>query len=436
MKPPLTMILAGGKAERLLVLTRLRSKTAMPFGGKYRIIDFPLSNCVHSGVYDIGILAQYTPESLHHHIRRGENWDLDRSTGGVRILQPYVGAESNWYRGTADALYQNIEHLERERYDQVLILSSDHVYKMNYAEFVDFHTAKGKPATIACAQVPKEELSRFGAVRLSEDGMVRSFTEKPEAPDGALASMGIYVFEREFLVDALRNVCGLQKRYDIVYDLIIPLVEKGEVAGYEFNGYWEDIGTVKSYYYCNMELLTDFPRLNLYDARWPIITRSSEQPPMKITGGKVLGSLVDNGCIILGEVANSVLFPGVYVDSGARITDSIIFSDAYVGRGAVVDHAILDKYVYVGDRAFVGCGDKRVANHNYPDLLDDGLTIVGKGTVIPEGTRIGRNCCLDCFLRPEDLPDVRIPSGSTIHLKEEDIFRRGDINFPVGVKGE
>jgi glucose-1-phosphate adenylyltransferase len=434
MKTPITMILAGGKSERLLVLTRLRSKTAMPFGGKYRIIDFPLSNCVHSGIYDIGILAQYTPESLHHHIRRGENWDLDRSTGGVRILQPYIGAESNWYRGTADALYQNIEYLERERYDQALILSSDHVYKMNYADFMDFHIAGGKPATIACARVPEKDMSRFGSVRLGKDGLVESFAEKPETADGSWASMGIYAFEREFLVDALKSICGVKKLYDIVYDLIIPLVEKREVAGYEFQGYWEDIGTVKSYYYCNMELLSDFPRLNLYDARWPIITRPSELPPMKIIGGRVTGSLVDNGCIIVGEVSNSILFPGVYVDSGAKIADSIVFSDVYVGQGAAVNHAILDKYVYVGDRAIVGCGDKQAVNQSFPDLLDDGLTIVGKGTVIPEKARIGRNCCLDCFLRPEDLTEVKIPSGSTIDLKEEEIFRRGDIHFPLEVR--
>lgn len=434
MKPIITMILAGGKSERMLVLTRLRSKTALPFGGKYRIIDFALSNCVHSGLYDIAVLAQYTPQSLHAHIRKGGPWDLDRRSGGVRILQPYVGSDAHWYRGTADALHQNIELFDRERYDYVLVLSGDHVYKMDYRKFIDFHRDSNLPISVACAPIPPEELSRFGCLELDDGGRVVKFVEKPKLPTRGLASMGIYIFNREFLVSLLKEVCGAGERYDLVYDIIIPQVEEGRVAGYEFGGYWEDIGTVKSYYRCSMDLLAEFPRLNLHDPRWQIITRPSEQPPMSVQGGTVVGSLVDNGCIIRGEVRNSILFPGVYVDSEARVSDAIVLSGVYVGPRAVVDCAVVDKDVFIGEGAIVGCGDRRTVNEDYPDLLDEGLTIVGKGTAIPEGARIGRNCCLDCFLRAEDFPNIKIPSGTTIRLKEEEIFNRGQIDFPVGAR--
>ena len=377
------LVLAGGSGRRLSVLAAERAVSAIPFGGKYRIIDFALSNCCHSGIRRVGVLTQHSPASLHDHIGSGRAWDLDGREPGVVILQPYLTREhAGWYRGTADALAQNWDAIEDARARHVLVLSGDHVYKMDYRALIHPHERAHAAVTIAVQPVTPERGRRYGMVTTDVSGRVVRFEEKPERTDARLASMGVYLFESDVLREALRG-----NPVDLAVDVLRPLVEAGvRVQTCLFEGYWEDVGEVASYYRSSLDLLGPEPRLQLHDARWPVLTRDEERPPvLLLPGADVQGSLVANGCRVAGKVRNSVLFPGVTVLPGARIEDSVVMLDATVGRGAAVRRAILDKFVRVGEGAMIGEGE-RSADPSLAWL--DGLTLVGKDAAIPDGARV------------------------------------------------
>jgi glucose-1-phosphate adenylyltransferase len=423
MKRTLAVILAGGEGERLSILSSLRAKPAVPFGGKYRVIDFTLSNCVNSDVDDVVVLTQYNPRSLNDHIGMGRPWDLDRNYGGVRILQPYIarGRVAEWYRGSADAVLQNLNVIEQCSADAVLILAGDHIYKMDYQPFVAAHRRHRADVTIAVRRVPLADATRMGILALDDDDRVVEWHEKPRQPKSDLASMGVYVFSKKGLHRWLAYT-----RADFGLDVIPAMIEGGaRVYGYRFNGYWQDVGTIQSYWEANLALLSDAPELDLYDREWIIHTRSEERAPAKIGAtAQVHRSLVSHGCVINGSVVNSVLSPGVVVDVGAVVRDSIILFDSVVRSGAVVDRAILDKEVAVGPGAIVGEGtDYDVVNRREPGRLNTGITVVGKRAVIPRGMRIGRNVLIGEGVKAADFVSRVVRSGSTVERPRERVVR-------------
>ncbi len=351
------MILAGGTDTGLSVLTRHRAKTALPFGGKYRIIDFCLSTCVNSDITDIFILAQYNPESLIDHIRMGKPWDLDRKSGGVTILQPtFCGEAAHWYRGTGDALYQNIDVIKDSNCDLVLVLSGDQVYSSGYSGMIDFHMTHAAPITIACRKVRERESSRFGMVACSGDGCVTKFREKPRRSGLNKASMGIYLFDRDFLVRSFAK-----ERTDIVFDLIMPSIGRKKVFSYEMGGFWEDIGSIPSYYRASMRMLRT--KSILSDPGWPVYTRGGDLPPATFQeGSSVSNAIVAYGCRVAGMVQDSILFPGVEVENGAVVKGSIVFSYSRIGERATAERAIIDKSVRVGAGSIIGSADPRSAS--------------------------------------------------------------------------
>ncbi len=354
----MAVILAGGEGERLSILSQERAKPAVPFGGKYRIIDFTLSNCVNSDIDDVVVLTQYNPRSLNDHIGLGRPWDLDRNRGGVKLLQPYIarGRVAEWYRGTADAVLRNLNVIEHDSSDIVLVLAGDHIYKMDYAPFVAAHRRHRADVTIAVRRVPLAEASRMGILALDETDRVIEWQEKPKQPKSDLASMGVYVFSKKTLRRWLS-----EDRVDFGANVIPAMLDAGaRVFGYRYNGYWQDVGTIQSFWETNMALLDDNPELDLYDKDWVIHTRSEERAPAKVgPTAQVHKSLISHGCVIAGTVVNSVLSPGVRVDVGAVVRDSIIMFDSVIRSGAVVDRAILDKEVVVGQGAIVGDGPVR-----------------------------------------------------------------------------
>lgn len=396
------MILAGGTGVELSVLTFDRAKTAIPFGGRYRIIDFPLSNCVHSGIDTIAILAQYSPRSLIDHIGMGKPWDLNRKSGGVYILQPtHYGRVAKWYRGTADAIYQNMDMIMNSKADLVLILSGDHVYKMDYREMAKRHMESGKPVTIALKEMNRGKCGRFGMAKCNKDGTVLAFEEKPNSPRYNMASMGIYLFDREFLIKSLNH-----SRVDMVFDVIIPLIEKRKVGAYIFNGYWEDIGSISSYYHASMSLLRK--KSLLLSKKWPIYTRSLELSPVKISLNSIVKeSIIGSGCLVEGRVERSILFPGVVVRKGAEIRDSIIFSYSVISNDAVVEKTICDKHVHVGSGARIGVvkfSKKVLSSHIGKGTMqrsENGITVLGKrvrvrrGADIPGEVIVSPDCKID-----------------------------------------
>ena len=416
-KPVMAVILAGGEGERLSILSSVRAKPAVPFGGKYRIIDFTLSNCVNSGIDDVVILTQYNPRSLNDHVGRGRPWDLDRNTRGVKLLQPYIkkGKVAEWYRGTADAVLQNFNVLEHTAGDTILVLAGDHIYKMDYTPFLAAHRRHRADVTIAVRRVPMAEASRMGVLALDEQDRVTEWQEKPKQPKSDLASMGVYVFSKR----ALRRWLS-EDRTDFGANVIPAMLGGGaRVFGYRFDGYWQDVGTIQSYWEANMALLDDNPELDLYDREWLIHTRSEERAPAKIgPTAQVHRSLISHGCVVNGTVVNSILSPGVRVDVGAVVRDSIIMFDTVIRTGAVVDRAILDKEVVVGQGAIVGDGlDLSTPNEVEPSRLNTGITVVGKQSVIPRGKRLGRNVKVGERVRSGDYTGRTIKSGGTVEQR-------------------
>jgi glucose-1-phosphate adenylyltransferase len=412
--PVLTLILAGGEGERLSILSQVRAKPGVPFGGKYRIIDFALSNAVNSGLTDVGILTQYAPRSLIDHIGVGRPWDLDRSRGGAALLQPFIerGRAREWYRGTADAVLQNLDFIHDRNPELVLVLAGDHVYKMDYRPFIDMHRERDAEVTCAVRTVPLDEAHRFGILATAPDGRVTDFVEKPADPPSDLVSMGVYVFSWPLLRDLLSA-----DRPDFGRDILPWMVATDRrVFAYEFGGYWQDVGTVESYWATNLDLLGDDPGIELNDLGWLIYTKSEERPPARIgPNASVSRSMISHGCVIDGLVEHSVLSPGVRVAAGAEVRDSIVLFDAVIEEGAVLDRAIVDKEAHIGRRARVGVGDDLAPNRAEPERLTAGITLVGKRARIPRDVEIGRNARIDPGVIERDFgSSARVASGTTV----------------------
>lgn len=411
----IAMLLAGGQGSRLGVLTAKVAKPAVAFGGKYRIIDFPLSNCINSGVDTVGVLTQYQPLRLNTHIGIGIPWDLDKNIGGVSILPPYEkSTSSEWYTGTANAIFQNLEYMEYYNPDYVLILGGDHIYKMDYEILLQYHKEKKADITLATIPVPIEEASRFGVVITNEDKRILEFEEKPPKPRSNLASMGIYIFSWPLLKEALLALKD-QPGCDFGKHIIPYCHEKGSrIFAYEYTGYWKDVGTLGSYWEANMELIDLVPEFNLYEEFWKIYTKTEKIPPQYIADTAVIDkAIIGESCEIYGEVHNSVIGSGVYIAPGAVVRDSIIMSSASIGERTIVNKAIIAENVQVGNDAVLGTGEE-VPNVEKPDIYSFGLVTIGEDSVVPDGVKIGKNTAVSGVTAFADYKDGILESGGTL----------------------
>lgn len=419
MERVLALILAGGASERLSILSQERAKPAVPFGAKYRIIDFTLSNCSNSGIRNVAVLTQFNPRSLAQHIGVGRPWDLDRTKGGIILLQPFLSRSGrDWYKGTADAVYQNLYFVEEQRVDEVLILSGDHIYTMRYDHMITSHRNRNADVTVGVVEVSAAEASRFGIITLDHNERVVAFDEKPKEPRSNLASMGIYVFNKNVLIDCLEANAESKGGHDFGRDILPQIISTHKVYGYRYRGYWRDVGTVDSYWEANMDLIVDLPDLNLYSPENEVRTVFQNMPPVKLgPKAQVARSLIANGAIINGEVKNSIISPGVFVEEDAKVTNSIIFSDTTISRGAIIDRCIIDKSAWIGAGCHIGFGDDLTPNRDEPECLKSGITLIGKGARIPNGVKIGRNCKVGCWVERTDFDGDNIASGSSIGKK-------------------
>ena len=414
-KEMIAMLLAGGQGSRLGVLTAKVAKPAVAFGGKYRIIDFPLSNCINSGIDTVGVLTQYQPLRLNTHIGIGIPWDLDRNNGGVTVLPPYEKSNnSEWYSGTANAIYQNMNYMEQYNPEYVLILSGDHIYKMDYEVMLDYHKANNADVTIAAMPVPIEEASRFGVVVADENHKITEFQEKPPQPKSNLASMGIYIFSWKVLKEALtamkdQSNCDFGKH-------IIPYCheKKQRLFAYEYNGYWKDVGTLGSYWEANMELIDLIPEFNLYEEYWKIYTKSDIIEPQYLSADSVVEkSIIGEGTEVYGEVHSSVIGPGVTIGRGAVIRDSIVMKGTTIGENAIIDKSIIAENCQVGANTELGIGEE-APNKLNASIYSFGLVTVGEDSVIPDGVKIGKNTAISGTTDKEDYPNGILESGEVI----------------------
>lgn len=388
-KKTVAMLLAGGQGSRLGVLTEKVAKPAIPFGGKYRIIDFTLSNCVNSGIDTVGVLTQYMPLELNTYLGTGQSWDLDRNDGGVAVLPPYVrGKGGDWYKGTANAIYQNIHFIERYDPENVVVLSGDHIYKMDYSQMIDFHEKKDAACTIAVLNVTLEEASRFGIMNTDADNRIYEFEEKPAKPKSTKASMGVYVFDWKKLKKYLEeDELDKTSSNDFGKNIIPNMLKAGEkLYAYEFSGYWKDVGTLDSLWDANMELIKPESPINLGDNSWKIYSRNPNEPPHFVgEGGEIHNSLVTEGCQIYGKVENSVLFHGVYVGKGAIVRDSVILPGTHIGDGANIQYSILGQEVEVGKKAVIGCPMAEAKDKVKPGKMCGYMAVLGDETVVEDG---------------------------------------------------
>ena len=414
-KEMIAMLLAGGQGSRLGVLTAKVAKPAVSFGGKYRIIDFPLSNCINSGIDTVGVLTQYQPLRLNSHIGIGIPWDLDRNVGGVTVLPPYEkSSNSEWYTGTANAIYQNLEYMEQYNPDYVLILSGDHIYKMDYKIMLDYHKANNADITIAAMPVPMEEASRFGIVVTDEDNRITEFEEKPTQPKSNLASMGIYIFSRKVLKEALiklkdQNECDFGKH-------VIPYCFENNkrIFAYEYNGYWKDVGTLSSYWEANMELIDIIPVFNLYEEFWKIYTRTDTIPPQYIgENAYIEKSIIGDGTEIYGKVYNSVIGVGVVIEEGTVVRDSIIMNNSVIGKDSIVTKSIIAEDVQIGSHVELGAGEE-AENVFKPKIYNSGLVTVGECSVIPDNVTVGKNTAISGETTIDDYQEGQLASGGII----------------------
>ena len=416
MSRTVAFILAGGVGKRLSLLTRFRAKPAVPFAGRYRIIDFTLTSCIRSDIDRIYLLTQYRSPSIVRHVGIGKPWDLDRIEGGIRSLHPRLGFQAaDWYQGTADAIYQNLSVLREVDCRNVLILSGDHIYRMDYRLFEDFHERSGAPASLSVVKVPRSLCRDFGIATIDSKGSISKFEEKPMTTKSNLASMGIYIFRKDFLISTLERLKKSVDDLDFGKHVMPYLVKRKKISAYQYGGFWLDIGTLKSYYSASMALLAKKPRLNLFGERNPVITVPDDNPPLVVSkDADIDRSLICNGCMIKGAVSSSILSPGVVVERGARVEDSILFHGARVGRGTILKNAILDEGVIVGRNASIGEGDPKVENRLQPDYLNFGLTVIGGKTSIPSGMRIGTNCLVCGSQDNGYIPGRKIEDGGYI----------------------
>ena len=414
-KEMIAMLLAGGQGSRLGVLTAKVAKPAVSFGGKYRIIDFPLSNCINSGIDTVGVLTQYQPLRLNSHIGIGIPWDLDRNVGGVTVLPPYEkSSNSEWYTGTANAIYQNLEYMEQYNPDYVLILSGDHIYKMDYKIMLDYHKANNADITIAEMPVPMEEASRFGIVVTDEDNRITEFEEKPTQPKSNLASMGIYIFSWKVLKEALiklkdQNECDFGKH-------VIPYCFENNkrIFAYEYNGYWKDVGTLSSYWEANMELIDIIPVFNLYEEFWKIYTRTDTIPPQYIgENAYIEKSIIGDGTEIYGKVYNSVIGAGVVIEEGTVVRDSIIMNNSVIGKDSIVTKSIIAEDVQIGSHVELGAGEE-AENVFKPKIYNSGLVTVGECSVIPDNVTVGKNTAISGETTIDDYQEGQLASGGII----------------------
>lgn len=408
MSDVLALIMAGGESPALSVLTAERSSAAVPFAGKYRMIDFTLSNCVNSGIYDVGVLTQHYPRSLHEHIGVGKSWDLDRLQSGVRMLHPWPTRDGGgWQRGTADAIRYHLDVIEERPVDTVLVLAGDHVYKMDYRPLLAIHATSGADATLAVHGVPPHETSRYGMVTVDGDGRVSRFEEKPRRTASTLASMGVYAFRKDYLVQLLRS----SDAADFGRELLPQMVREASVMSLLFTGYWADVGTLPAFYEANMALLAETPALDLYDPDWVLRTRSEELPAAQFGAqARAERSLICDGCQIEGTVVSSILGPGVVVAPGAVVRDAIIMPHTVVGPGAQIEHCVIDKHAHIGADVRLGAGDTATPNPDLPPHLNVGLTVVGKAAQIAPGTTVGRNVVIG----PRAHVAADLASGSSV----------------------
>ena len=431
-KEMIAMLLAGGQGSRLGVLTSKLAKPAVAFGGKYKIIDFPLSNCINSGVDTVGVLTQYRPLRLNQHIGIGIPWDLDRSIGGVTVLPPYEKSANSqwytgtanaiyqnleyidWYKGTANAIYQNIEFIDYYNPDYVLILSGDHIYKMDYEAMLDYHKTSKADITLATYQVPMEEASRFGVVITDDTGCIQEFEEKPEHPRSNKASMGIYIFNWKVLREALTALKD-QPSCDFGKHIIPYCHERGsKICAYEYKGYWKDVGTLGSYWEANMELIDLIPEFNLYEEYWKIYTKSDIIEPQYLSEDSVVEkSIIGEGSEIYGEVHSSVIGAGVTIGKGTVIRDSIIMNQTQIGEGCEINKAIIAENVVVGNQVKLGVGEE-AENDTAPHIYNHGLVTIGEKSVIPDGISVGKNSVISGVTAAADYEDSQLASGKTL----------------------
>ena len=414
-KEMIAMLLAGGQGSRLGVLTAKVAKPAVSFGGKYRIIDFPLSNCITSGVDTVGVLTQYQPLRLNTHIGIGMPWDLDRNVGGVTVLPPYEkSTNSEWYTGTANAIYQNLDYIDTYNPDYVLILSGDHIYKMDYQVMLDFHKENNADVTIAVMPVPMEEASRFGIMITDDNNQITEFEEKPEHPRSNLASMGIYIFSWPILRNALIQLSS-QPNCDFGKHIIPYCHDNGNrLFAFEFNGYWKDVGTLGSYWEANMELIDIIPEFNLYEEFWKIYTKSDAVPPQYVSAeSKIEKSLITGGAEIYGDVYNSVIGAGVTIGKGTVVRDSIIMKNTTIGENCTIDRAIIAEEAEISDGVQMGIGEE-VPNKVQPKIYSFGLVTIGENSYIPPNVKIGKNTAISGDTTPDDYDEGVLASGETL----------------------
>ena len=420
MRDTIAMILAGGQGSRLTIFSSSRAKPAVPFGGIYRIIDFSLSNVMHAGINVVGVLTQYRPSSLMDHLSTGVPWDLFGRKREIKVLPPYTGTHSSdWYKGTADAIYQNLWYIKRYKPRNVLLLSGDHIYKMDYWKMLKQHEEKNADLTIATMNVPLNEASRFGIMTVNEENRIVRFQEKPAQPESTLASMGVYVFNAEILIEKLEeDAKNIKSKHDFGGNIIPGMIENHRVYNYVFEGYWRDVGTVQSYLDANMDMLDKDSGLDI--EAWGVRTNLEERhvadrPPTKfLKHANVSNAILSRGCILNGTVERSVLSPGVVVEEGAVVRNSVIMHDCQIRKNAVVENVVSDKDVIFGEGCQIAVSGKNVPNQDFPKYLNTGITILGKGAVVPEKTVIERNCVLYPKVLPEYYTNSVLTSGTSV----------------------
>lgn len=398
----LAMVLAGGRGKRMDIMCYGRPKPALPFAGRFRVIDFSLSNCIHSQIRDAAVLIDYQRSQLANYL---SNWYS--ANAGLReaaILEPRTGS----YRGTADAVYQNLDYVDRQGADTVLILAGDHIYKMDYRKLVAYHQQVGADVTVGVVPVPIDQAHRFGTVITDGGGRITEFVEKSSMPKSNLASMGIYVFRRDTLERRLNEDARRpDSPHDFGYAILPGMVGRDRVSAYKFNGYWQDIGTVEAYYAASMELVRQKPSFSL-DGNWPVLAQDKSVPPARKSGqGTIINSITSSGCTVKGRVENSILGPGVWVDEQAVVKDSVLMDNAFVGYHSVVDHCILDEGVSIGRFSYIGLGTSLLPE-------DPGVTVLGKGVTVPNRTAIGRNCRISPHVNVADLATSAVPPGTVV----------------------